>query len=62
MVMNKKIVLIAIAVFLIIVIASIPGIKPAIKSDSSDNINLPQGFKIDVFADISSSVSGSGPG
>jgi glucose/arabinose dehydrogenase len=49
--MNKKIVLIAIAIFLIIIIASIFGIKPAVKSVSLDGINLPRDFKIDVFAD-----------
>jgi len=61
--MNKKIVLITIAVLLIIVIALILGIKPALKSGSLDNITLPQGFKIDVFADAlgGSSVSYPGP-
>lgn len=61
--MNKKIVLIAIAVFLILVIASITGIKPAVKSGSLNNINMPQGFKIEVFADSldGSSVSYPGP-
>lgn len=61
--MNKKIVLIVIAIFLIIVIASIFGVKPAVKSGSLDNINLPQGFKIDVFADTldGSSLSYTGP-
>ena len=61
--MNKKIVLIAIAIFLIIIIASILGIKPAVKSGSLENISLPQGFKIDVFADAvdGSSVSYPGP-
>jgi glucose/arabinose dehydrogenase len=61
--MNKKIVLIAIAIFLIIVIASILGIKPAVKSGSLDTISLPQGFKIEVFADTldGSSVSYPGP-
>jgi len=49
--MNKKIVLIAIAILLIIIIASIFGIKPAVKSGFLDGINLPKGFKIDVFAD-----------
>ena len=51
--MNKKIVWMAITIFLIIIVASIVllGIKPALKSGSLDNINLPQGFKIDVFAD-----------
>ncbi len=57
-IMNKKIVLISIAIFLIIVIASIPGIKHAVKSDSLDNIHLPQGFKIEVFADILDGSSG----
>jgi glucose/arabinose dehydrogenase len=63
MFMNKKIVLIAITIFLIIVIASILGIKPAVKSGSLDNISLPKGFKIDVFADAldGSSVSYPGP-
>jgi glucose/arabinose dehydrogenase len=61
--MDKKYVLIAITIFLIIVIASILGIKPAIKPDSFDNISLPQGFRIDVFADAldGSSVSYPGP-
>jgi glucose/arabinose dehydrogenase len=61
--MNKKIVLIAIAIFLIIIIASIPVIKPAVKLVSLDNINLPQGFKIEVFGDAlgGSSVSYPGP-
>lgn len=55
--------LIAITIFLIIVIASILGIKPAIKPGSLDNISLPQGFKIEVFADAldGSSVSYPGP-
>jgi glucose/arabinose dehydrogenase len=60
--MNKKIVLMAIAIFLTIVIASILGIKPAVKSGSLDNINLPQGFKIDVFADTLDGSSLSYPG
>jgi len=60
--MNKKIVLIAIGLLLIIVIASIFGIKPAIKSGSFDNISLPQGFKIDVFADSLDGSSLSYPG
>ncbi len=63
--MNTKIVLllIAIAVLLIIIAASILGIKPAIKSVSLDNISLPRGFKIEVFADAldGSSVSYPGP-
>lgn len=61
--MNKKIVFITIAVLLIIIAALILGIKPAIKSGSLDNISLPQGFKIDVFADElgDSSVSYPGP-
>ena len=61
--MNKKIVLITTAVLLMIVIALILGIKPALKSGSLDNITLPQGFKIDVFADAldGSSVSYPGP-
>jgi glucose/arabinose dehydrogenase len=60
--MNKKVVWIAIALFLII-IASISGINPAVKSGYSDNITLPQGFKIEVFADNldGSSVSYPGP-
>jgi len=49
--MNKKIVLMGIAVLLILIVVSIYGIKPAVKSGSLDNINLPPGFKIDVFAD-----------
>jgi len=63
--MNKKIVLIvtiAIAVLLIIIVASFFGIKPAIKSGSLENISLPEGFKIDVFADISGGSSISYPG
>ena len=60
--MNKKIVLIAIALFLIIVIASILGIKPAVKSGSFDNISLPPGFKIEVFADSLDGSSLSYPG
>jgi glucose/arabinose dehydrogenase len=61
--MNKKIVFITIAVLLIIIAALILGIKPAIKSGSLDNINLPQGFKIDLFVDAlgDSSVSYPGP-
>src|SRR5450759_469593 len=61
--MNKKFVLIAIAILLIIIIASIFGIKPAVKSGSLDGINLPRGFKIDVFADTldGSSISYPGP-
>jgi len=61
--MNKKIVLITIAVLLIVIIALILGIKPAIKSGSLDNITLPKGFKIDVFADSldGSSISYPGP-
>lgn len=61
--MNKKIVLITIAVLLIVIIVLIFGIKPAVKSGSLDNINLPQGFRIDVFADAleGSSVSYPGP-
>lgn len=53
MLMNKKIVWIAIIIFLIIIAASIAllGIKPAVKIGSLDKINLSQGFKIDVFAD-----------
>lgn len=60
--MNKKIALIIIAVLLIIVITFL-GIKPAVKSGSLDNISLPKGFKIDVFADSldGSSVSYPGP-
>jgi glucose/arabinose dehydrogenase len=62
--MNNKSVLIAITIFLIliIVIALILGIKPAVKSGSFDNINLPKGFKIDVFADIKDGSSLSYPG
>lgn len=60
--MNKKIVLIAIAILLIIFIASILGIKPAVKSGSLDTINLPEGFKIDVFADALDGSSLSYPG
>jgi len=61
--MNKKMMLIAMAIFLLIVIASFSGIKPAVKSDSFVNINLPQGFKIDIFSDAldGSSVSYPGP-
>ncbi len=63
--MNKKIVFISVALFLIIIVASIVllGIKPAVKSGSFDNISLPQGFMIDVFADTldGSSVSYPGP-
>ncbi|MCZ7381017.1 MAG: hypothetical protein O8C64_05540 [Candidatus Methanoperedens sp.] len=49
--MNKKlaIMLIAIAAILIAVVLLF-GIKPSVKSESLDNINLPPGFKIDVFA------------
>ena len=48
---------------MIIIAALILGIKPAIKSGSLDNINLPQGFKIDLFVDAlgDSSVSYPGP-
>ncbi len=60
--MNRKIVLIAIAILLIIVIALILGIRPAVKSDSLENINLPPGFKIDVFADALGGSSFSYPG
>ena len=64
---DKKIVWIAIAIFLLIIIAliigSIPGIKPAVKSGYLNNIKLPQGFKIDVFADAldGSSIAYPGP-
>jgi glucose/arabinose dehydrogenase len=61
--MNKKILLMALAVLLMLIIASILGIKPAIKSGSQDGINLPRGFRIDVFADTldGSPVSYPGP-
>ncbi len=63
--MNKKIALIGIIVLLIVIAASIVflGIRPAVKSGSLDKINLPPGFKIEVFADAldGSSVSYPGP-
>jgi len=61
--MNKKIVLIAIAILLTIMIALILGIKPSLKSGSLDSISLPPGFKIDVFADTldGSPISYPGP-
>jgi len=61
--MNKKIAFMIIAVLLIIIVASIFGIKPAVKSGSLDSISLPKGFKIDVFADTldGSSISYPGP-
>ncbi len=63
--MRKKIALILIALVAIISAAMLVqfGIKPSVKSDSLDKINLPPGFRIDVFAgDLGgSSVSYPGP-
>lgn len=50
---RKKFVWILIAVFIIALAAAIfveLGVRPAVKSDSLEAINLPQGFGIDVFA------------
>jgi glucose/arabinose dehydrogenase len=49
--MNRKIVLtLIVAAAILIAVVFLFGIKPSVKSDSLDNINLPPGFKIDVFA------------
>jgi glucose/arabinose dehydrogenase len=50
--MNWKIVLTLIsAAVILIAVVLLFGIKPSVKSDSLDNINLPTGFKISIFAD-----------
>lgn len=62
--MSKKIVWIVVIIFLILIAGSIVllGVRPAVKSGSLDMINLPQGFKIDVFADALEGSSVSYPG
>ncbi|MCX9084659.1 MAG: PQQ-dependent sugar dehydrogenase [Candidatus Methanoperedens sp.] len=61
--MNKKILLLVLALLLILIAAYILGIKPAVKSGSLDGIDLPQGFRIDIFADTldGSPISYPGP-
>ncbi len=63
--MHKKIVWIVVVLLLLFVTTSIVflGIKPSVKSDSLNTIVLPQGFKIDIFADSlgSSPVAYPGP-
>ena len=63
--MHKNIVWSVIVLSLLLIAISIVflGIRPAVKSDSLDTIVLPQGFKIEVFADSlgSSSVAYPGP-
>jgi len=51
--MSKKIVWLLIVIVIIAIAAAyiFPGLRPPIKSDSLSNINLPTGFRIDVFAD-----------
>ncbi len=65
MTVNKRIGWIAVTVFLIAIAASfvLQGIKPAVKSDSLEEMHLPPGFKIEVFADSldGSPVSYPGP-
>ena len=51
--MNRKIAWILIAAFIIAVMASIIvefGVMPSAKTESVDNISLPQGFRMEVFA------------
>ncbi len=61
----KKITMIGIVAFLIVIAASIAflGVKPALKPDSPEVIHLPTGFRIEVFADSldGSPVSYPGP-
>ncbi len=63
--MSKKIAWIVIVVFFTIIAASIIllGIKPSVKSDTLEEIDLPPGFKIEVYADAlgGSSVAYPGP-
>jgi glucose/arabinose dehydrogenase len=62
--MNKKNALVVVILFcLIIAFLVLSGIRPAVKSGSLDEITLPPGFKIDVFADAldGSSISYPGP-
>lgn len=50
--MNKKLAYISIALLAILIAAiSQSGIKPSVKSETIPDIKLPDGFKIDVFAD-----------
>lgn len=62
--MNKKIVWTGVIIFLILIAGSIIllGVRPAVKSGSLDMINLPEGFKIEVFADALEGSSVSYPG
>ncbi len=48
--MSKKIILLLALFVIAITLAIFLGIKPAVKSDSLGEINLPQGFRIEVFA------------
>ncbi|MCX9010464.1 MAG: PQQ-dependent sugar dehydrogenase [Candidatus Methanoperedens sp.] len=64
--MSKRTAWVFVAIFAIAVIAAafiFLGLRPSVKSGSLDNINLPQGFRIDVFAgDLDgSAVSYPGP-
>lgn len=62
--MNKINALVVVILFcLIIAFLVLSGIRPAVKSGSLDEITLPPGFKIDVFADAldGSSISYPGP-
>ena len=64
--MSKKIILIAVVLVVIAAIAvasTLLGMRPAIKPDTLDYINLPQGFQIDTYADNldGSDVSYPGP-
>ena len=50
--MNKRLVYISIALLAILIaIISQSGIKPSVKSETLPDIKLPDGFRIDVFAD-----------
>ncbi|MDJ1422609.1 MAG: PQQ-dependent sugar dehydrogenase [Candidatus Methanoperedens sp.] len=51
---NRRIKLVLVVLFVIAIIASmytLLGLRPALKFDSIDEINLPQGFSIEIFAE-----------
>ncbi|MBI4399405.1 sorbosone dehydrogenase family protein [Candidatus Micrarchaeota archaeon] len=62
--MNSKYVLISISILAIILLAILifVGFRPAIKSDSLDFVNLPEGFRIDVYASNLGGNAVSSPG
>jgi len=64
--MNRRSAWLLVVIFIIAIVAAafiFLGLRPSVKSDSLDKINLPQGFRIDVFAgDLDgSAVSYPGP-